>query len=269
MSQRLSYRTHRYPSSRRATFDAGYLGLRKHHMKALVEMDVTRARELIRSYRRQRNEDLSFTAWIIRCIAQALAEYPIVHAMRYGRDRLAVFDDVDISTVVEKEVQGEKVPLPVVIRKTDKKSLHEIQAEIKSAKAQTVQGEKDYVLGTDGVFSGMKLYLALPQCLRLMIWRWILRHPPLMNKLAGSAVVTSVGMMGIVRGWVIPVTLHPVCFALGSIVKKPGVVKGEVAIREYLHMTILIDHDVVDGAPAARFVSRLTELVENGFGLLK
>jgi len=32
-------------------------------------------------------------------------------------------------------------------------------------------------------------------------------------------------------------------------------------------MTVLIDHDVVDGAPAARFVSRLAELVENGYGL--
>jgi len=38
-------------------------------------------------------------------------------------------------------------------------------------------------------------------------------------------------------------------------------------IREYLKMTILIDHDVIDGTPAARFVSRLTGLIEGGYEL--
>lgn len=267
MAQKSSYKVQTFPSSRQGTFDAGYIGLRKHHIKALIELDVTRARELIRAYRRQRKEELSLTAWILSCIAMALSEHKTVHAMRCGKHRLVVFDDVDISIVVEKEVLGEKVPLPVVIRQVDKKSLREIHTEIKSAKMQEVQGEKNYVLGENRVSWGMKLYLALPQFVRLLIWRWILKNPPLMNQLAGTVVVTSIGMMGIVRGWVIPVSLHPICFALGSIVKKPGVFEGQVAIREYLHMTVLIDHDVVDGAPAARFVSRLTELIEGGFGL--
>lgn len=86
--------------------------------------------------------------------------------------------------------------------------------------------------------------------------------------MSGTVGVTSLGTMGQMRGWAIPVSILPVCFALGSIVKKPGVVKDRIEIREYLQMTILIDHDVVDGAPAARFVSRLTELVESGYGLM-
>jgi pyruvate/2-oxoglutarate dehydrogenase complex dihydrolipoamide acyltransferase (E2) component len=32
-------------------------------------------------------------------------------------------------------------------------------------------------------------------------------------------------------------------------------------------MTILIDHDVMDGAPAARFVAGLTDLIERGYAL--
>jgi pyruvate/2-oxoglutarate dehydrogenase complex dihydrolipoamide acyltransferase (E2) component len=32
-------------------------------------------------------------------------------------------------------------------------------------------------------------------------------------------------------------------------------------------VTIVIDHDVIDGAPAARFIVRLTELMKSGFGL--
>ena len=34
-----------------------------------------------------------------------------------------------------------------------------------------------------------------------------------------------------------------------------------------LSLTVAFDHDVVDGAPAARFVQRLVELIESGYGL--
>ena len=43
---------------------------------------------------------------------------------------------------------------------------------------------------------------------------------------------------------------------------------GQIAIREYLSLTISFDHDIVDSAPAARFTERLKELIESGFGLL-
>jgi len=32
-------------------------------------------------------------------------------------------------------------------------------------------------------------------------------------------------------------------------------------------MTISVDHDIIDGAPLARFTQRLKELIENGYGL--
>lgn len=267
MRKKAPYEVKEFPSSRQSTFDVGYLGLRKHHIKALIELDVTRARELIREYRNQRKTALSFTAWLLKCIGQAVTEYKSAHAIRKGRNKLVIFDDVDISIVIEKEIQGEKVPLPLVIRKVNQKTLREIHFEIKAAKDQKINDERDYVLGGSRYQWGMKLFLAFPQWIRLTIWRFILRNPFLMKEMSGTVVVTSVGMMGNIRGWVIPVSLHPLCFALGSIVKKPGVVKGGIAIREYLQMTILIDHDVMDGAPAARFASRLTDLIESGYGL--
>ncbi len=268
MREKVQYEVKEFPSSRQATFDAGFLGLRKHHIKALIELDVTEARELIKKYRNQKKEDVSFTAWILKCISQAIDEHKTVHAIRKGRNKLILFDDVDISVIIEKEIRGEKVPLPLVIRKVNQKTLPEIHREIKQAKEQEVKNEQDYVLGENQYKWAMKFYVALPQFIRVMIWKkFILTNPFVMKKMSGTVVVTSIGMMGHVRGWVVPVSILPVCFALGSIVKEPGVVKDQIAIREYLHMTILIDHDVVDGAPAARFVSRLTELVESGYGL--
>ena len=40
--------------------------------------------------------------------------------------------------------------------------------------------------------------------------------------------------------------------ALGGIATKPGIVEGRIQIREYLCITVSIDHDIIDGAPAAR-----------------
>ena len=55
---------------------------------------------------------------------------------------------------------------------------------------------------------------------------------------------------------------RPLAFAIGNIVKKPGVIGSEIKIREYLNMTISFNHDLVDGAPAARFINRLKQRIE-------
>jgi pyruvate/2-oxoglutarate dehydrogenase complex dihydrolipoamide acyltransferase (E2) component len=55
---------------------------------------------------------------------------------------------------------------------------------------------------------------------------------------------------------------------VGAIARKPAVVGDRIEAREILHLTVGFDHDVVDGAPAARFVQRLTELIESGYGLV-
>jgi pyruvate/2-oxoglutarate dehydrogenase complex dihydrolipoamide acyltransferase (E2) component len=83
----------------------------------------------------------------------------------------------------------------------------------------------------------------------------------------GTVLVTSVGMFGTGTGWGIPVPNHTLQLTLGGIGEKPGVVEHRVEVRKYLSLTISIDHDVVDGAPAARFIQRLRKLVEYGFNL--
>ena len=74
-------------------------------------------------------------------------------------------------------------------------------------------------------------------------------------------------MFGSGSGWGIPVTNHTLQLTLGGIAKKPGIVEDRIAVREILSLTISFDHDIVDGAPAARFTQRLKELIESGYGL--
>ena len=255
-----------FPASRVFTMDIGKLGMNRHLVRAMIEVDVTDARKKIKQQRKTVNERVSFTPWILKCIAKAVSEYPQMHAIRRGRT-LVLFHEVDISILVEKKVEGKRVPIPLLIRDVSMKSMLQLHTEIKNAVESNIEDKKKYVMNDSDQSFALIVFLKFPQFIRLIIWRFVLRNPQRIKKMMGTIVVTSVGMMGKVHGWFIPSSIHPLSFALGSIVRKPGVVGEQIQIREFLHMTILIDHDVVDGAPAARFVARLVDIMQKGYGI--
>jgi pyruvate dehydrogenase E2 component (dihydrolipoamide acetyltransferase) len=50
---------------------------------------------------------------------------------------------------------------------------------------------------------------------------------------------------------------------VGAIRKEPVVLEsGELAVREQMTLSLTFDHRVVDGAPAARFLQALVQLIE-------
>lgn len=142
----------------------------------------------------------------------------------------------------------------------------EITKEISNAKNQQISKE-DIVLGSKRNKFSDSLYYFLPGFVRRFFWRFLLNHPTLAKKLMGSVIITSVGMMGKINGWFIPASVHPLSFGIGSIIKKPVVIKDKIEIREILNMTVLMNHDVIDGAPMARFISKLSENIESGLDL--
>ena len=256
-----------YPSSRRLTMDLGKIGLGKHHVKALLEIDITEARKKIKQ-NRQTGKKISVTAWLIKVIADCVAIHPPISAINRSRsNKVVVFNDVDISIVVEKNVNGARVPLPYVIRGADHKTLDQIHEEIEAAKSQTIEDEGDYVLGEKQSALGMKLFTNLPQWLRLALMRVILNNPQRSKNMMGTVMITTVGMVGHTTGWIVPFSMHPLCLAIGSLNEQPAVYQGEIQKREILHLTVLIDHDVIDGMPAARFVDDLVKKMEMAYGL--
>ncbi len=62
---------------------------------------------------------------------------------------------------------------------------------------------------------------------------------------------------------------HTLGLTVGGITAKPGVVDGRIEIRQMLDLTISFDHDIVDGADAARFANTLKGLIEKAKGLLE
>ncbi|MFH1811612.1 MAG: 2-oxo acid dehydrogenase subunit E2 [Pseudomonadota bacterium] len=55
-----------------------------------------------------------------------------------------------------------------------------------------------------------------------------------------------------------------VAVTVGSLFEQPVLRDGQLENREHLCLTLSFDHDVVDGAPAARFMKRFCELLASG-----
>jgi pyruvate/2-oxoglutarate dehydrogenase complex dihydrolipoamide acyltransferase (E2) component len=243
---------------RRFSLDAGRLGRKRHIIHGLLEVDVTKVRQYMAEHRARTGERLSFTAFVISCLAQAVQRNPHVHAYLDWRNRLVIFDDVNVNTMVEVEASGRKVVKPHIIEAANRKSFREIHDEIRAAQAKP---------GSTQEMQFMRWFLRLPGFVRRLFYWFVQKNPQLMRRYSSSVLVTAVGMFGKGTGWGIPMANFTLTVTLGGIAEKPGVVEGRIEIREYLCVTMSFDHDVVDGAPAARFAQRFRELVENGHGL--
>lgn len=251
---RPSFEVRPFPRERHDVVDALEVGVRRHMVHALLELDVTRARERIRERGATEGERLSFTAFVVASLARAIEADKRLHAYRDWRGRLVLFDEVDVVTLVESEVDG--VAIPHVIRAANRRSVHEIHREIRR-----IQVEPAASAQRSGAL--MRLSRVVPGVLRRLFLRVLRREPRWLKRTAGTTLVTAVGMFGMGGGWVVGIVpLHTLALTVGGITRKPGVVDGRVEVREYLALTASIDHDIVDGAPAARFAKRLREIVE-------
>ena len=252
---------HNFPKSRIATIDIGSLGKSKHHVTALLEVDVTESRKNIRKYRKEKNR-ASFTAWLLKAIGNAISETPEVAGFLKGKRKSVVFADVNISVLVEKQIGGQKVPFPLVIKEVNKSSLESITNQLEEAKNAQIDGKDIVLQKKPGRLE--RMYYHLPGYLRRWTWKMFLRRPEWVFHKMGNVAVTSIGMMGKINGWFIPFSVHPLCFGISSVVKKPVVVNDKIEIREMMNITVLLDHDVIDGAPMARFINKMVRNIENG-----
>ena len=241
-------------------------GWRKHSIHALIEIDVTRAKELMKKHKETTQEPISFTGWIIKCMADSLSEHKEINSYRLGRKKIVFFDDVDVPIPIERVIDGESIPAVYIIRKANEKTLRDISKEIRSVKDQTL--EKNHQVIGDQFTPLERFAFKAPMILKRLLVVILRRKGLLKKKHMGTVGVTAIGMKGRFPGWIIPLGgTTSVLFVIGGITKRPGVVKDSIAIREYLHITITCDHDLIDGSPLVRFIDRFIELCEKGYAL--
>jgi pyruvate/2-oxoglutarate dehydrogenase complex dihydrolipoamide acyltransferase (E2) component len=238
--------------------DGGQLGLLKHTIHGLVEFDITQAREATRRRKTQTGEALSFSAFFLSCLGKAIDADRQMHAYRDWRNRLIIFDDVDVNMLFEVDVDGRKTIRPHILRSVNRRSMREIHEEIREFQSGHQASQESKFIDR---------FVMLPGFVRRLFLRALFKNPHWIKGYYGTVLVSSVGMFGSGSGWGIPVPNHSLQLTLGGIGEKPGVVAGRVEVRKVMCVTVSFDHDVIDGAPAARFIHRLKKLVESGCGL--
>lgn len=262
--ERDTYKTVPVPRLRRILAMMYPVVQRMHKTRGLIEVDVTEARQYLRAHERETGEALSFTAFIIACLAHAVDENKSLNACRKGPNRLAIFDDVDVATPIERDMEGRKQPIVYSVRGANRKGVRAITREIRAAQVAAVETKWEG-------FRAERWLVRVPMIALRALWAvfwWARgRFPRLQKRYGGTVGLTSVGMFGRGGGWALPFDYHTLDVAVGGIAEKPGVVDGRIAIREYLDLTLSFDHDIIDGAPAARFVARFRDFIESGYGL--
>lgn len=251
---------------RRVQID-GYAALPTPHlMTALIELDVTDALAAIAAMRRG-GVRVSLFAFVVRAIAQAIAEHPDLNLVQHGR-RFLRFADVDVGVPVEVHTPDGDFPRQVILRRAQARTAVDLYAELERAKQAHA---REGALGREDRWLRrvMRVIGWLPRFVRRGLLRLSMRSGFLIKRSAGTTQVTSVGKFAALPGFGFSFTTGPraASFAIGSVVERPWIVGGKIAPRSILALAILINHDFVDGAPAARFAVRLQELVEGAVGL--
>jgi chloramphenicol O-acetyltransferase len=236
-----------------------------HNMYALIELDVTDIRQKLRTERKN-GRKISFFGFILSAIAKTMDENKELNHIRRGK-QIYCFDEIDIDIPIELDLNGVSVPRKYIVRNAANKTMSEITREIETAKKSWKEsgsvGEADK-WGQRWINFASKC----PKWLFRLIAKQGSKNPFFTKKGFGTTYVSSVSGLSDVSGFSIPYFAgqnRPLAFAIGNVVKKPGVVGTEIKIREFLNMTVCINHDLVDGAPASRFINRLKHRIEGCF----
>jgi pyruvate/2-oxoglutarate dehydrogenase complex dihydrolipoamide acyltransferase (E2) component len=260
------YRVVDLTSGRRIWLNTLDMSWPSHCIYGLLEVDVTVARQFMAEHKARTGETLSFTGFLITCLARAVDEDKAVQAYLKGRKQLVLFDDVDVGLMVEGRAGDKRALMGHVIRSANRKTFQQVHQEIRSVQSRPAPSGR-------GMPSWFRSAMLLPWPLSWLVktaLRWIMgRDPSIPVAMGGTVSVTSVGMFGGTHsGWGLTPTPQSLALVVGGVARKPAVVDGRIEPREILNLTVMFNHDVVDGAPAAHFTRRLVELIESGHGLL-
>jgi hypothetical protein len=121
----------------------------------------------------------------------------------------------------------------LLIRSANHRSVEQLSREIRAGQHPNAPSERRY--------RATLAFLSLPRPVRTLAWRFLLGNPDWFKRFGGTVGISSVGMFGPAGGWGIPIAPPTL------------MIDGQLQARELLDVTISVDHEVVDGAPAARF----------------
>jgi len=238
----------------------------------VVECNAEPLCEFIEAFNKKTGAKISVTTIIIKALGLSFREAPGLNCRLVG-NKFIPHKTIDISCLVALE-DGKDLASAKLLE-CDKASLVDIQARL-IAKAEKLRKREDKD------FEASKPMLTL---LPVPLIRWIVHTLGELSGswglelvslgvrpyLFGSAMVTSVGMLGVEQAFVpfTPWAHVPLLVMVGAITPKAIVEEGKIVARRRIGLTCTLDHRFVDGTEAARLSRRMRHLVEHPWELVE
>ena len=197
------------------------------HAWTMVEADVTglvSARDALKkAFKEGEGYNLTYFAFFVKAVAQALKEFPEMNSMWDG-DRIIHKKDINLSIAVATD---DALYVPV-IKHADEKTIKGIAREIHELAGKVRSGKLSVNDMQGGTFT--------------------------VNNTGSFGSIQSMGIINYPQAAILQV---------GSIVKRPVVMEGNmIAIRDMVNLCLSIDHRMLDGLVAGRFLARIKEILE-------
>jgi len=197
------------------------------HAWTMVEVDATNMvayrNALKNEFKQKEGFNLTFFAFFVKAAAQALKEFPQINSTWAG-DKIIQKKDINISIAVATE---DALFVPV-IKNADEKSIKGIAREISELAAKVRAGK----LSAD-------------------------------DMQGGTFTVNNTGSFGSVQSMGIINYPQAAILQVESIVQRPVIINGMIAVRDMVNLCMSLDHRVLDGLIAGRFLARVKEIIEN------
>jgi hypothetical protein len=163
---------------------------------------------------------------------------------------------VDVTTMVEISTLQGPFGLPHVLHDADIRTVADLSAELHRVKREPSTSRSSQLLAR-----AAPIGTRLPGAVRVMYA--VMARSIAVRQRVGTVAVTAVGMFAGGGGYgITPMSLMSMEVVIGGITQRPRVIDGQVTVRDVLDLTLAIDHNVVDGAPATRFAADLRVIVE-------
>lgn len=197
------------------------------HAWMMIEVDVTNLvnyrNSLKDSFKQKEGFSLTFFAFFVKAVAQALKEYPQINSMWAG-DKIIQKKDINLSIAVATD---DALFVPV-IKNADEKTIKGIAREITELAQKVRTGKLKSEEMQGGTFT--------------------------VNNTGSFGSVQSAGIINYPQAAILQIE---------SIVKRPAVVNGMIGVRDMVNLCLSLDHRVLDGFICGRFLGRVKEILEN------
>lgn len=196
------------------------------HAWMMVEVDATglvRYRNAVKdTFKKEEGYSLTYFAFFIKAVAQALKEFPQLNSTWAG-DKIIEHANINISIAI---AAGDLLYVPV-IKNADEKSIKGIAREISELAEKARSGKLSQADMEGGTFT--------------------------VNSTGSFGSVQSMGIIN-----------HPQAAILQveSIVKRPVIVDDMIAVRDMVNLCLSIDHRILDGLLAGKFLQAIKSAVE-------